>query len=576
MAQSISNLPVGAKIKYGRHSVNGETAQDLIWLVVAKSHSCTPAYPTNSITLLTEKIIDLRCIDAAEPNNSDSQRKTSGNNRYSVSNLDQWLNKDDAAGLWYSNQHSVDQSPDSSSYVSRGTQYAARPGFLNAFNTDEKNAILNTTIRVVKASVDGGGYEDISRKVFLPSTTELGFANENGIAEGAKWSYFDSKGKGAKLTDQAYNYSLSSDKPERVLDYWMYWLRTASYSYSYTSRMVTVNVGISNYGSSHGGLGVRPALNLSSTLTVSDTTDSDGCYTMVWNTPPSTPTTFNVPTIYGGDPNTISWSSSTDAEGDTISYELECAYNGGSFSQIYKGSSRSYNHTVTYGTNSIQYRVRAVDSKGAYSDYTTSASISVINNKTPVISGTNENLGIKTDGFSQTYSVTDAEGDGVTVVEAVDGVQVRSYVVTLGNTNTFMVTGITWVRLANGTHSMTITATDTFGNSSVRTYTFTKQVTSFSVQTKPMESSSMPKRIAIRVTKDIPAISIFKVEVCNNANDDAPTWEDATASVTGEMVHVFSNTSKSADSWAVSVRVSVDRNGGEGACYITAIGGNFE
>ena len=186
------------------------------------------------------------------------------------------------------------------------------------------------------------------------------------------------------------------------------------------------------------------------------------------------------------------------------------------------------------------------------------------------------NLGIKSDGFSQTYSVTDAEGDSVTVVEAVDGVQVRSYVVTLENTNTFMVTGVTWLRLTNGTHSMTITATDTFGNSSVRTYTFTKQVTSFSVQTKPMESSSMPKRIAISVTKDIPAISTFTVEVCNNANDGTPKWEDATSSVTGELVHVFSNTSKSADSWAVAIRVTVDRNGGEGACYISARGGNFE
>ena len=46
MAQKISNLPLGAKIKYGRHSINGETAQDIIWFVVAKNHQSTPAYPS--------------------------------------------------------------------------------------------------------------------------------------------------------------------------------------------------------------------------------------------------------------------------------------------------------------------------------------------------------------------------------------------------------------------------------------------------------------------------------------------------------------------------------------------------
>jgi hypothetical protein len=297
---------------------------------------------------------------------------------------------------------------------------------------------------------------------------------------------------------------------------------------------------------------------------------------MVWNDAPSTPTTLNVPTIIGGMPNTISWGASTDPDGDSVSYELGCSYSGGAFSVIYTGTSRTYNHTVPYGTTSVQYRIRAVDSKGAYSGYTTSASVSVVNNKAPVISGSDTNLGTKASGFTQTYSVTDDTGDVVTVVEAIDGVQIRAYTATLGSNTTAIVTGTTWLTLTNGTHKLTITATDQRGASSVRTYTFTKLVTKCTVTTSPMEASSMPTRISLSVTKNIPSQAIFKVEVCNNGNDASPAWEDATGSVKSDMVHLFSNKSKTATAWAVRIRVTVDRNNSEGSCYISAIGGNFE
>jgi hypothetical protein len=42
------------------------------------------------------------------------------------------------------------------------------------------------------------------------------------------------------------------------------------------------------------------------------------------------------------------------------------------------------------------------------------------------------------------------------------------------------------------------------------------------------------------------------------------------------LVHVFSNTKKTATDWGVLVRVTVERNGATGACYVSAIGGNFE
>ena len=571
MAQSLNNLPIGAKIKLGKYSVNGEVAEQIIWMVVAKNHSSTPAYPTNAITLITEKIIDLRAFDAAEPNNTDSNRKSSGNNDYSVSNIDQWLNEDKVA--WYVARHSADQSPNGT-YTLQGTAYDARPGFLSNFTSNEKNAILNTTIRVAKYSYTT---EDITRKVFLPSVTEIGLTVSE-IIDGSMWAYFESNGvRRTSLTPQCYRNTLSQSKPSGETAYWQYWVRSASYSTTQSVFYVSQDGGYGTMAAFMGGFGVRPAINLSSALSISDTMDGDGCYNIIWNAAPPRPTILNVPTIYGGKTNLISWSNVTDPDGETVIYQLECTYDSGNtYTPIYSGATASYAHLVPLGTTSIGYRVKATDPSGESSEYTTSNTITVINNNAPVVSGADSNLGVKSSGFTGTYTITDANNDAVTVSEAIDGVQIRSLVATLGQEITYGITENTWLALPNGSHTLTISATDGI-DTTVRTYTFTKLVESFKIQNStPWVASSMPTRIMLVVTRNIPPTSIFKVEVCNNGYDTSPTWENATDAVTNGLVHVFSNTTKTATDWGVLVRVTVERNGATGACYISAIGGNFE
>ena len=182
MAQALSNLPIGAKVKFGKYSVNGEAAQPIIWLVVAKNHSSTPAYPSNAITILTEKIVDMRAFDAIETN------RPNGYNRYSMSNIDQWLNSDDPGGGWFVAKHSSDAAP-IAGRVWNNTAYGERPGFLNAFSKVEKNSILTTTI----CSRVDSSCEDIGRKVFIPSTVEVGAYERKTPKEGSKWSYLDRK-----------------------------------------------------------------------------------------------------------------------------------------------------------------------------------------------------------------------------------------------------------------------------------------------------------------------------------------------------------------------------------------------
>lgn len=575
MAQLLSNLPVGAKIKFGKHQVNTEAAMPIIWTIVAKNHS---GYPANAITLHAEKIIDLRCFDAREPNNTNSKRRSYGNNRYSVSNIDQWLNKDSAAGAWYVAKHTYDQAP-SAAYVTSNTPYDTRPGFLYHFSTEEKNAILSTTLRVVKPSVDGGGYEDITRKVFLPSTTEVGLDNEDGIAEGTTWGFYTSNAaRVAYLTAQAFNNTLSSSKPSYISAAWYWWLRTPLSSSEDSARYVRTGGTLYRDSANWGLYGVRPALNLPSSLLVSDTTDADGCYTFIFNTPPTKPPYINVPdSIYAGRTAAISWGASTDAEENLSGYILQRSVDEGDYVQIFKGNALSYIDTITSGWNTVRYRVCAYDTMDATSDWQESDIRTVIDNKAPVISGSDENLGVKSAEFTLNYTVTDADGDSVTVTEEIDGVPLRSYNVTLGATNTFDITGVTWLRLLNGSHTLTITATDNHGGVATRTYTFTKNVTSFSIEPSiPFEASVRPRYITLSVSRNIPYGATFQVLVCNNANDDSPTWEDATSAVVNNQIHAFTNTTKTAPAWAVSIKVIVDRGTSSGACYVSGIGGNFE
>lgn len=567
MAQLLSNLPVGAKVKFGKYSVNGEPAQSITWLIVAKNHDGTPAYPTNSCTLLTEKLIDMRAFDAREVGSD------YGNSNYSVSNIDQWLNSDAKGGEWFVAKHSYDSAPTNDN-VGNGTGYAHRPGFLNAFSNVEKNNILTTNIRVR----GGDGSEDIIRKVFLPSTTELGtYVSPDEIKEGAEWAYFKTILSETSLTEQAFQNSLSTSKPASVEAPHYWWTRSRAYSDS--TRIVykghlSEAVG---YTCERGDVGVRPALNLSSSVKVTDTTDGENCYTVLLNSVPPNPQSLTPPSvIYGGKSNLITWRMSIDPDGDTVTYQLECSLNGGAYTQIYNGTGTSYTHLVPFGATSVAYRVKATDPSGESSAYTTSDIITVINNNAPVISGTDANLGVKSEGFTGTYTVTDANNNAVTVTESIDGVQIRSLVATLGEEITYGVTENTWLALPNGSHTLTIRATDGI-DTSVRTFAFTKLANALKIQNAtPWEASTMPTRIMLVVTRNIPSAATFKVEVCNNGYDASPTWEDATEAVTSGLVHVFANESKTATKWGVLVRVAVERNGATGACYISAIGGNFE
>lgn len=287
---TLSSLPIGAKIKVP-HSVMG----NVIFLKADQNHT---GYPENSTTLITDELILLRAVDAKEPNNTNSDRQQKGNNRYSVSNIDHWLNSTASAGQWYSPQHSTDQSPNSTNVVTRNP-YDTDAGFLNGFDARFIAAMQDTTIKVARNTVtDGGGYDTLTRKVFLPSLAELFNQAENSIMEGSLLQYFQAntdsirKAKISTYAAEDNNNKGSNSVTAGTASY--YWMRTLRSSSSYDVRIVKPD-GSLHLGVAYDGYnGIRPLCNLNSETTVSDQPDSDGYYSLLLDAIGEIELTYNV------------------------------------------------------------------------------------------------------------------------------------------------------------------------------------------------------------------------------------------------------------------------------------------
>ena len=572
MAKALSSLAAGALVKDTGTLYNGKA---IVWKIADKNHA---GYPANSVTLITERIISLKCFDAKESGNSDSNRKSYGNNRWIYANIRQWLNSQAAAGQWYSAQHGQDAPPSNANVWDNYNEYQQEAGFLAGFSANFLAALLTTTRTVGKAQVDGGGTESCTDKIFLATCTEVGLSGDV-TAESKLAIFSNDASRQAKPTAEAVSKSEYTNSSLNANSPWYWWLADAYASDSYDVRYVISSGALDGGSACGGGGGVRPLCNIKSDILVSDNPDSDGAYTIIWNRAPSAPSTITVPeTVRGGSTLEISWGTSTDADGNLSGYILERQNNGGSWAQVYKGINRNYTDNITFGWTSVAYRVRAYDSAGAESANTTSQTRTVVNNTPPTISGSDSDLGAKTGAFSQTYTVTDVDsGQTITVVEKIDGVQKRSYTATSGQEYTFNVTADEWVKLSNGSHTLTITATDNYGGAATRTYTFSKNETEIEITlATPLPADAMITKAIMSVTRQIPAGAEFTVEVCNNGNDDSPTWEDVTQAVNSGSKFFFSNETKTAESWGFNFRIKVKRNGASGDCFISSVGGNFE
>ena len=251
--------------------------------------------------------------------------------------------------------------------------------FLNLFDANIRNAIKQVKIPYRKgagySTTVTSGASGLSVKIFLLSGYEVGWTTSDSSyfpADGAKLDYFLSGNGSSAQSKRVANLNGSAT---------VWWLRSPYCNSSYGSQGAFIVSSLGGWYSRNcsGSDGVRPALILPSSLLVSD----DGSIST--NTAPSTPSSITVPqNIMGGTTITISWSASTDAEGNLAGYKVERSTNGGSsWDQIYQGTERQTTNAVAFGTDSVMYRVKAYDNEGLESGYRTSSQVEVVNNNAP-------------------------------------------------------------------------------------------------------------------------------------------------------------------------------------------------
>lgn len=539
--------------------------------------------------------------------------------------------------------------------------------FLGLLESNIQEAVKQVKLPYRKGTGYGGstktGANGLSTKIFLLSGYECGWTTSDSSyfpVDGAKLSYFTASSSGNSKRIAYYNGSAT-----------VWWLRSPYTGDTGSVWLVGANGGC-NGSYCYNARGVRPALVLDSSLSVSDdgsvqtnvaptaptsitvptsvmggstitvqwgvATDSDGnlagykverstdggsTWTQIYqgtatsttnnvafgtssviyrvkayddageesayktssqvpvvnNTAPSAPASISVPTdVKGGGSLVVSWATATDSDGNLSGYKLERSVDGGTFTQVYNGASTSYTDTITKGWNKVQYRVKAYDPY-AESGYTTSTERAVDNNSAPTITCSSESgsdLGTKSAGFSVTYSVNDVDtADTVTVTEKLDGTVKRTYTATKNANNSFAVTGEYFQKVLNGSHTLTIEASDGKATAT-HTLTFTKSVTKAVITLEtPMDADAEITVCAITVTGVIPADADFAVEVTNNAKDTAPVWEDCTTQALNGRNYLFTNKT-AANGFSFNFRVTAERGTSGTSGYIASIQGGFQ
>lgn len=278
MAQALGDLPVGSlvidpKTKYNRAVI--------VWRVEGPGNE---ENPKNSVILTSRDIISLKCFDAREPFNSDPDRIEYGNNRYSQSNILQWLNSDTED--WFYKQHERDMDPKNMYVFGKFNEYAREGGFLRNISNALKYSMLNIKQKMDIPEVDGGDSEIIMTRIFIQSEDELGdellrkpteqaldrseFKNRDALV-------LKAQKRGIPIDEiNEEEVLLSKDLP------WSYWIRSSNTSTSQMAKVVTNEGTIEDAESFRGYHGVVPAFALFNTTLVSDEPNEDGYYEFIF------------------------------------------------------------------------------------------------------------------------------------------------------------------------------------------------------------------------------------------------------------------------------------------------------
>ena len=198
------------------------------------------------------------------------------------------------------------------------------------------------------------------------------------------------------------------------------------------------------------------------------------------------------------------------------------------------------------------------------------------NNPPTITADKTGDLGTIDSGFSCNYSVDDVdESDSVSVTLDLDGVQIDTFTAVKNQQETYTLGGEDWLKITNGEHTFTITASDG-KDAATNTITFTRNLTELTVTlASPFPADDRITACALTVDGSIPADAVCKFEVTNNALDTEPVWEDCTAKSKAGFSYIFTN--KTAENgFAFNFRVTISRGASGSGGFITSVSGGFE
>lgn len=279
-----------------------------------------------------------------------------------------------------------------------------------------------------------------------------------------------------------------------------------------------------------------------------------------------------------------------NTEGTKLAYfdsaSKRIAYNGSSAAEWwlrspYTGSTSYVWYVGTDGSGGGSWHNDSYGVRPAFvlpSELVVSDDGTVSTNTAPAINASSTNLGEKNAPFNFGYTVTDADGDTLTVTEKLDGKTTATRTgVASGTALTFEQTADAagFQRVLNGSHTLTVEVSDGKETTSASA-TFTKAVHAASVTlAEPLTVEGDITVAVLQVTGSIPDDAVFKAEVTNNAKDAAPVWQDATTEVKKGVNIVFENKT-AANGAAFNFRVSVERGESVEGGYIEAVSGAFQ
>lgn len=217
---------------------------------------------------------------------------------------------------------------------------------------------------------------------------------------------------------------------------------------------------------------------------------------------PSAPSWINCDSnLRAGETNSVSWASVSVA-GKNIGYELYAYLNGSQNEQkVYSGTNTSFKHVIPDGVTSVFYRVKAYDGQ-YYSSPTQSKTVNVIPNSGPVISGRDEDLGVKNSGFSVTVQVTDPDKDPVTVYYYVNGLLINTFLnAPQGSDIKCSVSDKVLLDTAvNKVCTLEIKAEDNKGNVAFRRYTFKRTNVAPEISVGSTDLGFVREKLSIPIT----------------------------------------------------------------------------